>query len=116
VIDGIGVAPLVVAALVATGVALAALIYYAFKPDYDQSKIDLNISKNDNDKIKAVLGPEGFQKFSDKLKGQVADAYKAGDVAGKSSATFSIMTPLLLAGAAFIFLPRLIDSASRKAA
>lgn len=120
VIDGIGAFPIIaIAAGAIVGIGLAVMIYYAFRPDYDQSKVDLDIAKDINEKIKSVLTPEQYKEFSDKLKKQVADAYKTGHAEGGVEGTWALLKPIALIGFGLIVLPRLLDTAtsySRKGA
>lgn len=76
--SGVGVAPLVLVAIGgAVGVVSAVLIYYAFKPRYDDSKIDLKESAELTKALQS-LSPEEAATLRDNLEKQIDDAYNQG--------------------------------------
>lgn len=112
IIDGIGAVPIVVWYLM--GAATLAAIYYAFRPDYDQSKVDLNISDDIKKKIKSVLTADEYSTFEAKLKTQVADAYKDGMTEGKFGGIFTIVKWVAVFIGGYFVVDKFIVTQNRK--
>ena len=96
-INGIGsITAIVVSGVIGGGLVVAA--YFAFRPDYDESTIDLEMSK-ELEKALSLLTPEEAQKLQANLEKQVDNAYNTG----KSNERFNIIAKyglyaLLVAG------------------
>lgn len=99
---GISALPALAAPLLlfASGAVAAGLIYYAFKPDYEDSKSDLKISK-DLQILLESLNPAEAQAIKNDLEKQIDDAYNAG----KSDQGFlSVLKTLVIVSAVSIGL------------
>lgn len=89
---------IVVTALVAT------TAYYAFKPNYEESKVDFKLSKNLDTALKAKLTTEEYNQLKVEGKKQIDDAFNAG----KKQETFSIVSKILLFAGGFIVVDKFI--------
>ena len=115
-IQGIGAIPLVaivVGAVAGAGLSVAA--YFAFRPEYDESKTDLKLSKELEDVLKNV-DPITAENIKADLEKQVDTAYYKGKTAGTFSGMFNILKPIAFAALGFWGITKLIDSQGRKRA
>lgn len=113
-IKGIGAIPIVaivVGAVAGAGLSVAA--YFAFRPEYDESKTDLKLSKELEDILKKV-DPVTAEKIKTDLEKQVDTAYNKGKTAGTFSGMFNVIKPIAFAALGFWGVTKLIDSQSRK--
>lgn len=95
---GIGVALTTIIISAVAGVGLSIAAYFVFKPDYDESKVDLEESKalkNALDK----LDPETAQKIRAQLEKQIDDAYNRGLTGGTFLGMGKLLKPILIVGA-----------------
>lgn len=98
---GIGeLATLTVVAIgaVIVGVAVAATIYYTFKPDYETGKENLTTSK-ELEKALASLTPEEAQKVKNDLENQIDTAYNQGKTDQSFASLGGGLKTILLIGA-----------------
>lgn len=115
-IKGIGAVPIVavvVGAVAGAGLSVAA--YFAFRPEYDESKTDLKLSKELEDILKKV-DPVTAEKIKTDLEKQVDTAYNKGKTAGTFSGMFNVIKPFAFAALGFWGVTKLIDSQNRKRA
>lgn len=91
-----GVPAIVIVSVIAGG-ALTAAAYFIFKPKYDESTVDLKISK-DLENLLSKTDPATAKKITDNLEKQIDDAYNRG----KTDGTFSGITKVLLPIGIFI--------------
>ena len=113
-IQGIGsITAIVIAAVAGAGLAVAA--YFAFRPEYDESKTDLKISRDLEDLLKKT-DPENATKIKADLEGQIDKAYNTGKTQGTFSGMFNIIKPLAFAALGFWGITKLIDSSNKKRA
>jgi hypothetical protein len=115
-IQGIGAVTLiaiVVSAVAGAGLAVAA--YFAFKPEYDESKTDLKLSKELEAVLKTVE-PETAAKIKADLEKQIDTAYSRGKTQGTFAGMFNIIKPLAFAALGFWGITKLIDSQGKKRA
>lgn len=116
-IGGIGVAPVVVAAIVVAITAVAGVsayaVYQSLKPKYDSSVTDLKQS----DKLKAALesltAAERNEVVED-LEKQIDDAYNQGKSDGTFSGYWGIIKPLAIAAAGWYLINLFINKNSRR--
>ena len=116
-IGGIGVAPVVVAAIVVAITAVAGVsayaVYQSLKPKYDSSVTDLKQS----DKLKAALesltAAERNEVVED-LEKQIDDAYNQGKSDGTFSGYWGIIKPLAIAAAGRYLINLFINKNSRR--
>lgn len=116
-IGGIGVAPVVVAAIVVAITAVAGVsayaVYQSLKPKYDSSVTDLKQS----DKLKAALesltAAERNEVVED-LEKQIDDAYNAGKSDGVFSGYWGIIKPVAIAAAGWYLINLFINKNSRR--
>lgn len=98
-ISGIGAVPVVVVVVAAlAGAGLATAAYFAFKPDYDESTVDLKVSK-DLEELLNKADPQTAQEIKANLEKQVDDAYNRGKTDGSFGGIFKTVKYL-----AFFFL------------
>lgn len=103
-VRGIGwIQILVIVIAIIIGAASAAAVYYATKPDYEDSKRDLKIS-SDLEKALSTLTPRERQNVETDLEKQVDDAYNAGKTKQKLSDIFGggLLKTGLIVGGAFL--------------
>lgn len=114
IISGIGEI-ITIALAVGFGIAIAATVYYAFKPSYDQSTSDLKVSSD----LQAVIYKmnEDFPGRGDALKAdlenQVDDAYNQGKNDGTFGGAFKIIKPLAWAGLGLWAGSKLLNTKSK---
>ena len=89
---------IVVTALVAT------TAYYAFKPNYEESKVDFKLSKNLDTALKAKLTTEEYNQLKAEGKKQIDDAYNSG----KKQETVSLISKALLFVGGFMAVDKFI--------
>ena len=102
---------IVISAVAGAGLAIGA--YFAFRPEYDESKTDLKLSKELEDVLKNV-DPITAEKIKADLEKQVDTAYNKGKTAGTFSGMFNILKPIAFAALGFWGITKLIDSQGRK--
>lgn len=107
----IPVAAVVVGAVIGGGLATAA--YFAFRPDYDESKTDLIISSELEEALSKVT-PETAIKIKAGLEKQVDDAYNSGKTAGSFSGMFSIIKPVAIGLLGFFAIQKFLQSQNKK--
>ena len=107
----IPVAAVVVGAIIGGGLATAA--YFAFRPDYDESKTDLIISTELEEALSKVT-PETATKIKAGLEKQVDDAYNSGKTAGSFSGMFSILKPVAIGLLGFFAIQKFLQSQNKK--
>jgi hypothetical protein len=113
-IQGIGVIPLVAIVISAVaGAGLAVAAYFAFKPEYDESTIDLKVSRELEDLLKTT-DPETADKIKADLEKQVDKAYNRGKTQGTFAGMFKIIQPLAFAALGFWGITKIIGSQSKK--
>lgn len=83
-IEGIGIIPVVVIIVaVVVGAGAATAVYYALKPNYEDSKADFKLSKNLDADLKKYLPKETYDELMKEGEKEVDDAYNAGKGAQK---------------------------------
>lgn len=113
-INGIGAVPIIGYVIaVGVGAGLAALVYYAFKPDYDQSTKDLKMTAELEKALKAV-DPATAEKIKSQLEQQVDTAYNQGKTTGTFSGLFSFGKYIIIGVVGFFALNKLIQSQKNK--
>lgn len=115
---GIGVIPVIAWIIIAAvvGASSAAVAYYAFKPNYEDSKRDLKII-DELEKALNTLTPEEKEKVVDNLEKQVDDAYNAGKTDQKVKDTFSfgaIGKYLLMGFLGFILIDKFLAKRNQR--
>ena len=110
-ISGIGVIPVIVylvaAAIVAGGTA--AICYYAFKPNYEESKVDFKLSKELDDTLRAKLTPAEYAQLNKEGKENLNTAYSYGKGEGK----VNLVTKVLLFIGAFYTVDKYVLKTKR---
>lgn len=116
-VSGIGVAPVVIAAVVVGITAVAGVaaysIYTALKPKYDASVADLKQS----DELKRALEsltPEEKNKVVEDLEKQIDDAYNEGRKDATFSGAWAIIKPLALAVGGWYLISMFIEKQTKK--
>lgn len=84
--------------LIAVGVGAAIALYFVFKPSYDESKVDLKISK-DLSMLLEKEDPVVAQKIKDDIEKQIDDAYNQGNTDGTFGGITKVIMPLIYVGA-----------------
>jgi hypothetical protein len=113
-IQGIGAITLVAIVIGAVaGAGLSVAAYFAFRPEYDESKTDLKISK-ELEEVLSKVDPVTAEKIKTDLEKQVDTAYNKGKTAGTFSGMFNIIKPIAFAALGFWGITKLIDSQGRK--
>lgn len=105
---GLGALPLVPALIIfASGAVAAVTLYFVFKPDYDESKRDLEISKLLQQALNNLSPAEQVEVIKD-LETQVDKAYNSGKTDGffGGALKFGSGGLLLGAGALLVYLNR----------
>ncbi|MCX6257975.1 MAG: hypothetical protein NTW49_08800 [Bacteroidia bacterium] len=113
-VDSIGtpiLIPIAIGAVVALG--LAVTIYYAFKPDYEDSVVDLKVSA-DLEQALSKVSPEQAQKIKDDLNKQVDDAYNQGKVDQEFSFFGLPMKTLILGGLGIFAAGKILSLAKNR--
>jgi hypothetical protein len=113
---GIYISALPVAAVVISAVAgagLSVLAYFAFRPEYDESKTDLVLSKELEETL-SKLEPETARKIKDNLEQQIDKAYNTGKTHGTFSGAFKIIKPLAIAAAGFFLVTKFIEHQKKR--
>jgi hypothetical protein len=89
----IGIAPLVVGLIIGVIIAVGAITacYYAFKPNYEDSKADFILSKNLDETCRKKLTPEEYAQLKKEGEKLVDDAYNYGKSEGKVSLVTKII-------------------------
>jgi len=106
----IGVAPLILVAIGgAVGLVTTVLIYYAFKPRYDDAKIDLKDSE-ELKKALAALSPEEAAKLTTNLEVQLKEAYEKGRSEGQTGGILGTLKNVALIVGGFWLADRFIFS------
>lgn len=98
---------LIIAALAGVGLATAA--YFAFKPKYDQSTIDLKISK-DLEALLANVDKPTAERIKTDLEKQIDDAYNSGKTDGKFGGTWGTVKTLGLMFLGFFVVDKFLQS------
>jgi hypothetical protein len=111
-ISAIPVIALVIIGVV-IGAGLSAAAYYAFKPDYEDSKKDLVISETLEKALK-TLTPAEQEEVKKDLETQIDDAYNAGKEKQSWSDMFSFIKPLALIFGGYLVVTRVIDHESKR--
>lgn len=90
--SAIGIAPLVVGIIIGVIVlaSAATACYYAFKPNYEDSKADFILSKQLDETLKKKLTTEEYTQLKKEGEKNVDDAYNAGKGEGKVSLVMKI--------------------------
>lgn len=102
-----------VAAGVVVGIAASVIIYYSFKPDYEDSVKDLKTS-DELKKALASLSPQESQKLTSNLEKQIDDAYNQGKTDQSFSGFFgNLKTIAIILVGGFIGY-KLFDIANKK--
>jgi hypothetical protein len=104
-LSGLGIAPMVIGAIigVVVGLATAAFLYYLFKPAYDESTVNLKISKRLKQALDSLPEADRQQVIND-LEHQIDDAYNQGKTDQRIGDIGSSLKYLLLAtGAVMLF-------------
>jgi len=85
VYNAIGIIPIVVGIIVFVVIAATAgtICYYAFKPNYEDSKVDFVLSKQLDESLRKKLTTEEYSTLKTEGKKQIDDAYSAGKSEGK---------------------------------
>ena len=116
-ISGIGVAPVVIGAVVVAIAAVAGVsayaIYQALKPKYDASVTDLKQS----DELKLALSTltaDQQNKVVEDLEKQIDDAYNEGRKDAAFSGAWAVIKPLAFAAAGWYLIQLFIDKQKRK--
>jgi hypothetical protein len=105
---GIGsITGLIVGAIIGVGVAVS--IYFAFRPTYNESKVDLKVS-SDLEKALSSLNPAAAASVKKDLEKQIDDAYNTGLKDGTFDGLFKILKPLGIGLFAFWGVTKLINS------
>lgn len=110
---GIGAAQgvaIVVGAVV--GVGLATAVYFAFRPDYDESKTDLKIS-SELEQALSKVSPETAEKIKTDLETQIDTAYNSGKTAGTFSGMWNVLKPLAIGFGGFLLIKSFINSQNK---
>lgn len=109
---GLGVLPVIplipIAIGAGVGVVGAVSLYFVFKPDYDESQVDLKLTA-DLEKLLAKEDPKVAQKIKTDLEGQIDKAYNQGNTDGTFSGIFTIIKPLAIAALGFYAITKLPD-------
>lgn len=104
----VGIAPLILVAIGgAVGIATSILIYYAFKPRYDDAKIDLKDSE-ELQKALAALSPEEANKLQTNLEVQLKEAYEKGRSEGQTGGILGTLKNLGLLAVGFWLADRFV--------
>jgi len=113
-ITGIGVIPIIIIIIVfAIGAASAVACYYAFRPRYDESKVDLKVCKDLEDAL-SKMDPVKANKIKESLETQIDDAYNAGKTSGKFDGMFTFVKPVAFALGGFYLITKFIDHQTTK--
>lgn len=104
-IGAIQLVPVVLAAAAGAGLAITA--YFLFRPEYDESKTDLKITRELEEALSKV-DPETAEIIKKQLEEQVDDAYNKGKTAGTFDGIFRIAKPIILILAGFWIAQKVI--------
>ena len=114
---GLGALPLIPIAIGAVvGIGASIAIYYAFRPKYSESVVDLKIS-SDLKNLLATTRPEVAKIITDDLEKQIDDAYNRGKGNGVFDQLLTTGKWVLIGGAsiwAFVKLQPLIMAETKK--
>lgn len=113
-ISGIGVLPVAIYAIVAgvslvIGAVSSLAIYYAFKPKYDQSTVDLKQTKELKEALEK-LSPEKAQKVVEDLEKQIDDAYNNGKTDGSFSGIWNVAKYVVVGIGGFYLVSQFLKS------
>lgn len=113
-ISGIGAIPIIAVVVSAVaGAGLAVLAYFAFKPEYDESKTDYKkIIELEN--VLNKVDPNTAGKIRQEIEKQIDTAYYKGETSGKFSGAFKIVKPLAMAFLGFWGITKFLDSQKNK--
>lgn len=114
-IGGIGVAPVVVAAIVVAITAVAGVtayaVYQSLKPKYDSSVTDLKQSDNLKKALESLTAEQRNEVVED-LEKQIDDAYNQGKTDGVFSGYWGILKPVAIAAAGWYLINLFINKNS----
>lgn len=117
----IGIAPVVlIVGGVVIGAIAAAAIYYLVKPDYEDSKLDFKITSNLQKEIDKYIPKEKQAEFNQVLQQeaqpQLTEAFNSGKTDQKFGDIMSVGKYILIFGAGFYLVDKLITTQSAKRA
>jgi len=106
--EAIGLAPLVIGIIIGVVViaSAATACYYAFKPNYEDSKADFVLSKQLDETLKKKLTSEEYAQLHKEGEKNVDDAYNTG----KSEGKVSLVTKIIAFAGAFWAVDKFILS------
>lgn len=98
---------------VTVGAGVATLAYFAFKPDYDQSTVDLKIS-SDLESALSKVDPETAAAIKTDLEGQIDTAYNRGKTDGSFSGMFTVVKYIGIGILGFMVVNSFMKSQNKK--
>ncbi len=102
--------PVAVAAIIGGAITIA--LYYQFKPDYDESQVDLKVAGQFKKFLEKL--PESTQtEIKKDLEKQIDDAYNQGKSDGVFSGMFTMIKPVLIGGVAIWGFTKLMDNSEQ---